>query len=373
MSAFDVRIQGSGIVSRAMALALAPLGLKVALQARPPAPVAPAASDDIRAYALNAASVRLLESVRVWQALPEQARTAVLDMQVQGDSTGAGLSFSASQQGVPALAWIVDAAELERTLETAVRFAPTVSVPAELPDGAALTLVAEGRASATRARLGVGFRRHAYGHTALATRLVADRPHAGTARQWFRSPDVLALLPLDRPQPQHSYGLVWSLPEAECARWLAAEPAEFEAALQQATGGAAGGLRLAGDRQAWPLALGQAEAVTGPGWALLGDAAHQVHPLAGQGLNLGLGDVAALAATLAARESWRELGDPVLLRRYARQRVPAHQAMACATDGLWHLFSQSNPGLRELRNHGLTLVNQLAPVKRWLVSRALEA
>lgn len=368
MNSFDVRILGSGIVARATALTLARQGLKVALQTRPEGE---RGAPDLRAYALNPASVALLRGLRAWDALPADARTPVYDMKVAGDAPGAQIEFSAWAQAVPELAWIVDAAALEDALDAATRFAPQVSLQAE-PGPAALTLVAEGKASEARARLGVGFHRHAYGHSALAARLVADQPHAGVARQWFRSPDILALLPFDRPEPARSYGLVWSLPDAQARAWLDAPVADFEAALNDATGGAAGTLRLASERAAWPLALGHASALSGPGWALLGDAAHVVHPLAGQGLNLGLADVATLAQVLAARESWRDVGDPVLLRRYARRRSGATRLMAGATDGLWQLFSNQTPGLKELRNHGLSLVNHLPPLKRWLVGHALD-
>lgn len=367
---FDVRILGSGIVSRSLALALARQGLRVALQARPAA--AAGAAPDVRAYALNPASVDLLASLRAWDTLPEDARTAVHDMQVAGDAPSGRIAFSAWQQRVAALAWIVDAAALETVLEAAVAYNPRVSVAAE-PGAAPLTVVAEGKASALRERLGVRFERHAYGQRALAARLRADRPHQGVARQWFRCPDILALLPFDRPQPGHGYALVWSLPEAQAERWLQAPANEFEAALNEATGGEAGRLALAGERAAWPLAIARASSVCGPGWALVGDAAHVVHPLAGQGLNLGLADVAALAEVLAAREPWRPLGDADLLRRYARRRAAGTWAMAQATDGLWQLFSHDQPLLRELRNRGIALVNRMAPVKRWLVGRALDA
>lgn len=370
MNGFDVRILGSGIVSRCIALLLARQGLQVALQARPPQ--AASAPPDVRAYALNPASVALLTGLRAWETLPADARTAVYDMRVEGDAPGARVDFSAWSQAVSALAWIVDAAALEQVLETAAGFSPGVTLLAE-PPAAPLTLVAEGKASAWRERLGVRFERQAYGQHAVAARLVASRPHAGVARQWFRAPDILALLPFDRPAPGHSYGLVWSLPEDQAQAWLTAPAADFEAALAQATGGAAGELRLDGERAAWPLAIGRAERVAGPGWALLGDAAHIVHPLAGQGLNLGLADAAALAEVLAARESWRALGDEALLQRYARRRAGATWAMAQATDGLWALFSTENPALRELRNRGMSLVNQMAPLKRWLIGRALDA
>jgi 2-polyprenyl-6-methoxyphenol hydroxylase-like FAD-dependent oxidoreductase len=368
MKPFDVRILGSGIVSRSMALALARQGLHVALQARESAS---AERVDVRAYALNPASVALLTGLKVWDALPTDARTAVHDMKVAGDAPGAQIEFSAWAQSVPALAWIVDAAALEAVLDDAARFAPLITVQAE-PAAASLTIVAEGKASEARRQLGVNFIRHGYGHTALAARLRADRPHAGVARQWFRAPDILALLPFDRPSHDRSYGLVWSLPHDQALHWLEAPVDEFENALNEATAGAAGHLLLASERATWPLAIGHASALTGPGWALVGDAAHVVHPLAGQGLNLGLADVIALADVLARREGWRQPGDADLLRRYARRRTGATRLMAQATDGLWQLFATQNPGLRELRNHGLNLVNQWPPLKRWLVSQALD-
>jgi 2-polyprenyl-6-methoxyphenol hydroxylase-like FAD-dependent oxidoreductase len=183
---------------------------------------------------------------------------------------------------------------------------------------------------------------------------------------------VLALLPFDSPLPGQSYALVWSLPTDRAQSLLALPPGEFELQLMQATAGEAGELALSSRRSAWPLMLANASAWCGPGWVLLGDAAHVVHPLAGQGLNLGLGDVVALSEVIAARESWRGLGDPALLARYARRRLLPVRAMSGVVDGLWQLFSSQNPAAKELRNRGMSLVNQLGPVKRFLVARALE-
>jgi 2-polyprenyl-6-methoxyphenol hydroxylase-like FAD-dependent oxidoreductase len=375
MERYDVCVRGAGIVGSCLALSLARQGLQVALVPAAPGSTRAGASGDVRAYALNAASVGLLRQLKVWDTLPAHAATAVHDMHVEGDAAGAAIDFSAWEQCVGELAWIVDAAVLERQLGEATRFAPHLRIlanDASLGEPvAALTALCEGKASATRGALGVRMERHAYGHRAIAARLVAERPHLNRALQWFRAPDVLALLPLDTPEPGRSFALVWSLPDERADAMLALDAASFEAALGDATGAACGGLRLVTERAAWPLAIATAEDWCGPGWALLGDAAHVVHPLSGQGLNLGLADVVALAGVLAQREPWRSLGDEKLLRRYVRERAAPTWAMGRLTDGLLHLFASPRPGAQELRNRGMTLVNHVAPLKRWLVSRAL--
>ena len=369
MPSFDVRVDGAGIVGKTLALALARLGLSVALRGAPPRG---AGKDDVRAYALNAASVALLRGLKVWDALPDDAKTAVHDMRVHGDANGASLEFSAWEQRVDELAVITDAAALEQELDAALRFAPHVTVvDADVP--AALVAHCEGRAAAGLKEFGAGIVTQPYGQKAIAARLVASRPHGHVARQWFRSPDVLALLPFARPEPGRSYGLVWSLPSERADALLAAAVPDFERELALATGGEAGELRLACERAAWPLGVGRAAAWCGPGWVLAGDAAHVVHPLAGQGLNLGLADVAALVSVIAQREPWRRLGDERLLRRYVRQRAAPTSAMLRITDGLLRLFAEDKAPIRELRNNGLTLVNRLSPLKRWLTARALDS
>ena len=376
MKHVDVLVRGAGIVGQSLALSLARLGLQVGLRPEEPRAKADPAAPDVRAYALNASSVALLKSLKVWDALPAHAATPVYDMHVQGDAEGAAIAFSAWEQRSGELAWIVDAPVLERELGAALRFSPHVHrLSAAQADHVKADLVAlcEGKASATRAALGVRFERHDYGHSAIAARLVASTPHQGTARQWFRSPDVLALLPFDAPEPQRSYALVWSLPRERCAELMALSDEDFAAALMAATRGEAGELKLASARAEWPLAIAQASAWSGPGWVLLGDAAHLVHPLAGQGLNLGLADVAALTRVVESREPWRPLSDEKLLRRYVRARALPTWAMGRVTDGLLQLFSHEAPAARELRNRGLGLVNRLTPIKRWLTARALDS
>ncbi len=360
-----------------LALALSRQGLKVALEVQSPAPKpapkpASKAAPDVRAYALNVRSVDLLKTLKVWDALPSDARTVVNDMRIEGDQAGSHLGFSAFEQGVEALAWIVDAAALESVLSHAVQFAPHIHcVDRTVP--ASLLAVADGRDSISREALGVRNEVHPYGHFGVAARLVADRAHAGVARQWFRSPDIVALLPFDRPQPDCSYGLVWSAPDARARELMDMEAGLFENALMEATHGAAGGLKLSSERVAWPLRLARAHPVCGPGWVLLGDAAHAVHPLAGQGLNLGLADVECLARVIQSREPFRQLGDEKLLRRYARERWWPTRAMGELTNGLLHLFSSNHPALKVLRNQGLNVVHSLSPLKKALTARALHS
>ena len=368
MQAFDVQVSGAGIVGKSLSLSLAGIGLTVALRSAPAA-----AAEDVRAYALSPASIELLQRLRVWDALAADARTSVLDMVVRGDTGDATLEFSAWQQRVAELAVITDAAALERELDAALRFAARVTrVEGDVP--AALVAHCEGRAAATAlGSLGVSFERSDTGQRAIAARLVASLPHRRTARQWFRSPDVLALLPFDRPERERSYALVWSLPKERADALLALDAAGFERELAAAAGADVGTLALASERASWPLVVGAASAWCGPRWVLLGDAAHVVHPLAGQGLNLGLADVAALTAVIAAREPWRGPGDERLLRRYERQRATPTWAMRQMTDGLLRLFATPSAPIRELRNNGMSLVNRVPPLKRWLTSRALDS
>ena len=380
---FEVCVSGSGAVAMSLSLALAAKGWRVAW-ARPEAS-ATAERADVRTYALNARAIQLLERLRIWPELQSHA-TPVWDMVIRGDD-GGRLAFSAWQQQVRELTWIVDAGALERLLTQALRYAAGVQGVAPVltldASPAPLLAVCEGKHSGTRSALGVSFERQDYGHMGVAARLKAAHPHQGVARQWFRSPEILALLPFHDPVPGASYGLVWSVPTAQAQALMALPAEQFEQALMQALQasdpeGAAlvGHLSLASERAAWPLALAQADRWCGPGWVLLGDAAHQVHPLAGQGLNLGLADVDVLVGELvqARRQSpWRSPGDERTLQRYVRRRLWPTRAMSGVTDGLLHLFADSRAPVRDLRNVGMSLVQRTGPLKRWLVSQALDA
>jgi ubiquinone biosynthesis UbiH/UbiF/VisC/COQ6 family hydroxylase len=289
-------------------------------------------------------------------------------MEVHGDD-GGRVDFRAAQEGVPALAWIVDVPPLQQRLADAIGFQPMVEL-IDSPQPAALTVVCEGRASSTRAEFNVHFEVSAYSQQAIAARLTCEKPHGETARQWFCDGDILALLPMGGPQG-NSAALVWSVQEARAPELLALAPAQFEAQVEAASHGALGKLTLASERAAWSLQLARAECWCGPGWALAGDAAHTVHPLAGQGLNLGLADAEALAQVLHEREPWRSVGDVRLLRRYERSRKAAAMAMGVATDGLQQLFARPGEPWTLLRNSGMRAFEYSGPLKRWVARQAM--
>jgi 2-polyprenyl-6-methoxyphenol hydroxylase-like FAD-dependent oxidoreductase len=368
---FDVCIRGDGIVGRTLALLLARQRLRVALVCDPAhAPATP----DLRAYAINAASRSLLMQVRAW---PQGAGvTAVSQMQVWGDSDGR-LDFNPTDGPADqpngdqaALAWIVDVPALEEALHEALRFAPEVDLVAS-PDAApaALTVVCEGRQSKSRRDLGVSWTIKPYDQKAVAARLNSDRPHAGVARQWFGQGEVLGLLPVDGADA-HTLAMVWSVPQSRAQALQEMTPTALVAALQQVCGDQAGQLSLCSPVASWPLTLCTAQRWVGPGWALAGDAAHTVHPMAGQGLNLGLADVNKLAEVLQAREYWRSLGDEKLLRRYERARKVDVLAMSAVTEGLHSLFAPSGSRWRALRNWGMKSVARSGPLKAWLTRQA---
>ena len=369
---FDICIRGTGIVGRTLALLLARERLKVALV---PAPGPhSAATADVRAYALNAASRSLLESLRSWP--DAEHATAVKHMQVQGDQDGC-VHFDAAPQGVEALAWIVDVPALEERLAQAVRFQPLVEV-VDSPVAAPLTVVCEGRASTTRAEFGVRFDVTPYAQHAIATRVRCEHPHGQVARQWLSPQGILAFLPLEGVQG-NSVAVVWSVPEDRASALMALPADAFAQELQTASQHTLGNVQLIAERATWPLQLAKADRWCGAtsagnaarSWVLAGDAAHNVHPLAGQGLNLGLADVAALAEVLRTRDYWRSVADLRLLRRYERQQKAALAAMGLATDGLQQLFARQEAPWQALRNWGMKGFERSGLLKDFVARQAM--
>jgi 2-polyprenyl-6-methoxyphenol hydroxylase-like FAD-dependent oxidoreductase len=366
--ALDVCIRGDGVVGRTLALLLARDRLRVGLVRQLVASTG--ATSDVRAYALNTASKDLLEMLRAW---PDAAHaTPVSAMQVHGDE-GGQVQFSAQAQGVPALAWIVDVQALLERLGDALRFQPLVQ-SLDAPEPAALTVVCEGKTSTTRAEFGVQYDVTRYPQRAIAARLHCEKPHGGIARQWFADNEILAFLPLGGSDPLaegNSVAVVWSVQEQRAPDLLAMDHTAFEAQLEAVSHHGLGKLTLASELAAWPLQLALADHWCGPGWVLAGDAAHTVHPLAGQGLNLGLADARELAQVLHQREGWRSVGELKLLRRFERSRKADVMAMGATTDGLQQLFAQQAAPWAMLRNWGMTGFDRSGPIKQWVARQAM--
>jgi 2-polyprenyl-6-methoxyphenol hydroxylase-like FAD-dependent oxidoreductase len=375
----DICIRGAGIVGRTLALLLARERLKVALVESSHTHTAP----DVRAYSLNGEAKSLLQDLRCWPDSP--AVTPVHQMQVWGDH-GGQLTFGAQQQGVGELNWMVDVPVLEERLAAAVKFQPHIEV-VQAPVAAPLTVVCEGRASQTRSELGVGFDITHYEQHAVAARLVCDRAHEGVARQWFgwsQAPglsqpqsEVLALLPVGG-EGGREVALVWSVHPLRAQELMGLPEQAFATELTQACGNVLGSMQLSAERTVWPLQLARAERWIGPmpgaakqSFTLAGDAAHTLHPLAGQGLNVGLADVAELVKVIQAKEFWRPLYDLKLLRRYERARQADVQAMGMVTDGLQRLFTQPGPVWQNLRNWGMRGFDRSGPLKHWVTQRAM--
>ena len=386
---YDICIQGSGIVARTLALLLAQARFRVALVSAPPNHQ----QHDVRAYALNAASKKLLESLRVW---PDAAHaTPVLGMQVYGDTTGR-VNFSAAEHGSEALAWIVDVPALEAQLLQAVKYQPLITVVEQVASAHLqnanstirrdLTVICEGKNSVTRDELGVEFDVTPYHQHAIAARLTGTLPHNNQALQWFKNGEkgneIVAFLPLsepNQPQPGNSVALVWSVTEERAKALMALSGDEFAKEVASHSEHTLGEMTLYSERAVWPLQLARADKWIGKhpilgSWALAGDAAHTVHPLSGQGLNLGLADVAELANVLGCirgKEYWRSVGDIKLLRRYERARKLDAFALGTVTDGLQQLFARSESPFQALRNWGMQGFERSGGLKQWVTKRAM--
>jgi 2-octaprenylphenol hydroxylase len=387
----DVCIVGNGVIAKTAALGLAQAGHSVTLLA--PAGATPAndeASWDVRVYALNLTAHTLLSALKVWGAL-DIARVAPVDtMQVNGDGKDAGeLAFDAFGAHVGTLAWIVEDRNLNQALDAALRFAPKIQVVqgraaglaqehdsarVRLEDGGVIhsTLVigADGAQSWVRGQCDIGVDYRAYHQTAIVANFSCDKPHNGVAHQWFTCAEgIIALLPL----PGNRVSLVWSAPEALAETLMNESLGELAIRLGEHADAVLGALKPLQPEtvKAVPLSLVRPHAVVAPHVALIGDAAHVVHPLAGHGMNLGFADIAVLLDTLAAREDQRSIGDARVLARYARARKEEVLLMQLATDGLERLFSTNLEPVRLARNIGMNVLNKLPMLKRRLMAHAL--
>ncbi len=381
---FDLIVVGGGPVGLAMARAAR--GLSVALVAHERPAAAPDALD-ARVYALSPGNVAFLRGIGVWDVLDAARVAPVHSMRVYGDAPAACVEFDAYRAGVPALAWTVEDSLLQAAMSRALqgREGLQIFAPAEcesidtagdaarvrLRDGrelrAALVVAADGANSFVRAQAGIEAASSEYGQAAVVANFECGKPHANVAWQWFQGGPVLAALPL----PGRRISMIWSLPAAEAARTVALEPDALCRTVARAMRDELGELALLTAARSYPLRRLAARRLVARRVALVGDAAHVIHPLAGQGLNLGLQDVRALAEILAGRAAVREPADPLLLRAYERQRAEPILAMDFMVDGLYRLFGARSGGLARLRNAGLNLTDRLPVVKNVLIRRAM--
>lgn len=378
---FDILIIGAGLAGASLACALRGSRFRVGLlESQAPRP---ADGWDARIYAISPANVSFLGRAGAWPHLDPQRVQAVERMDVRGDGAGR-LQFSAYDAGADALAYIVESSRLACELwETAKRqpnievICPSQAVSLAIDEaaarvtlsdgrtlGAALVVGADGVQSWTRAAAGLGATLKPYGELGVVANFVCEKPHRATAFQWFRADGVLAYLPL----PENRISIVWSTPEAHAQELLALAPDALAATVAAAGQHVLGDLTLLTPAQGFPLRRMQVPQIVAPRLALIGDAAHGVHPLSGHGINLGFQDAAVLSEVLLNLPAFRDAGDLPVLQRYARARAEETWLVQGFTHGLHELFRPGVAPLSWLRNAGLDVAGKI-PLLRSMAVR----
>ena len=391
---FDLVIVGGGLAGLSLACALHDARLKIALVENH-APK-PSSGWDARVYAISPANADFLREIGAWKHLNPERIAPIHAMKVIGDG-GARLDFSAYESGVPELGWILESSLMACELWENVKrqgnltlFCPAAPKSLSMTDDlASLTLTdgrmltakllvgADGRDSWVREAAGLKAINTLYGEMGVVANFTCEKPHRGIARQWFRDDGVLAWLPLagdaSNESRTHRFSIVWSTPDAHANELLALSAEAFADRVAAAGNNELGRLQMITPPAAFPLRLMRVPQTVAPRLALVGDAAHGIHPLSGHGINLGYQDAKALADLLRATPEWQDLGSERLLQRYQRARREETALMQYTTHTLRRLFSEKLPGLKTLRNAGMNLTNALPVVKNQLVRYALGA
>ncbi|NUH65358.1 FAD-dependent monooxygenase [Sulfitobacter sp. S0837] len=387
----DIAIIGGGLNGPALALALSRAGLRVAVIDALPAQTFEDAEFDGRAYALALTSVRLMEGIGIWPKIAQQAQP-MLEIKVTDGRAGTGPSpmfmhFDHAEIEEGPMGHMVEDHHLRRALLDAVKADPAITllngtrvtdqtveptgITLTLADGetlrARLAVGADGRGSGTAERAGIKRIGWSYDQTALVCVVNHEKPHHGVAHQFFMPPGPLAILPLTGNRSL----IVWSERSANAAAINALPNAGYLDVLRPRFGSFLGDISLTGPRYCYPLGLSLAHSMVAPRVALLGDAAHGVHPIAGQGLNAGLRDVAALAEVIAdAVRRGEDPGSDAVLARYQEWRRFDNASLALATDSFNRLFSNDNAFIRLARDIGMAAVNALPGLRRGFIREA---
>jgi ubiquinone biosynthesis UbiH/UbiF/VisC/COQ6 family hydroxylase len=380
MERFDIIIVGGGLTGTAMALALKNSPYRIAL-VEPRPPQTPAEDWDARIYAYSPGNVNWLKSLGAW-ADPVRAQ-AVHAMRIAGDD-GGRLNFDALETGLPELAWIAENGRLQYVLWQAASQAHNLkSIAVEpvavtwgsgrhvlhLADGQPLEtdllIGADGASSWLREQAGIDFTVNDQHQAGVVANFETEKPHRGIAWQWFRQDSILAYLPL----PGNRISIVWSTHEEAVPVRMAQSAETFAADVTEAGHHVLGRLRQITPQAAFPLKIRRAKEWVRHGLALIGDAAHTVHPLAGQGVNLGFRDCRLLAEMLG---SGGNPGDVGRLQAYAVRRMEDVASMQFTTGGLKKLFTNPDPAMRGLRNAGLGLTNSQDWLKQALMRHAVQ-
>ncbi|GLZ24854.1 2-octaprenyl-3-methyl-6-methoxy-1,4-benzoquinol hydroxylase [Stutzerimonas stutzeri] len=391
----DLIIVGAGMVGSTLALALEGSGLDILVLDASPLEAAdfdPQGGFEPRVSALSAASQRIFERLGAWPGMSARRVSPYTDMHVW-DGAGTGqIHFSAETVHAEVLGHIVENRVVQDALlETMQRRggqrllgAARLERLERMPQGWQLTLddgrqlnapllvAADGANSAVRRLAGCETREWDYLHQAIVTSVRCSEPHQRTAWQRFTDDGPLAFLPLERDGDQHWCSIVWSVTELEARRLMALDDAAFRAALGRAFEQRLGEVEEVDPRLCIPLRQRHAKRYVQPGLALIGDAAHTIHPLAGQGVNLGLLDAAVLAEVIEAAMARGERPEDIrVLSRFERRRMPHNLAMMAAMEGFERLFQADPLPLRWLRNTGLKAVQALPEAKALFVRQAL--
>ena len=372
---------GGGPVGACLAIAARGLRTVLVSHQRRAAGQARQGAFDARVYALTPGNVDFLRRLGVWRHVPVARVQPVRGMEVFGDDGHSHLAFDAYRAGVSELAWIVEDAALQDALwqvldveviageseKLELQASAVLSLRGGRSVSTALIVGADGANSFVRRAAAIGAAEKGYEQAAVVANFRCEKSHEGIAYQWFQGGPVLALLPL----PEGQVSMVWSLPADRAASVSKLSGEELCRAVEAASRGTLGKLSLSTPPRSYALRKLRAQRMVQSRVALVGDAAHVIHPLAGQGLNLGLQDVQSLTAVLAAREPGRDPGDERLLRRYERERAEPILAMNAVVDGLFRLFGSEGKQWSRLRNAGLNLTDRLPVLKNILIRQAM--